>query len=50
MYTGFSDDMSKGIIFGLKLPSGSYTAAGFDRDTQIGTGSTISSSAASGGA
>ncbi len=40
MYTGFSNDMSKGIMFGLKLPTGNYTAAGFDRDTQIGTGST----------
>ena len=40
MYTGFTNDMSKGLIFGLKLPTGSYTAAGFDRDTQIGTGST----------
>lgn len=39
-YTGFSDDMSKGLIFGLKLPSGDWKAAGFDRDTQIGTGST----------
>ena len=40
MYTGFSKDMSKGLIFGVKLPTGNYTAAGFDRDTQIGTGST----------
>jgi len=40
MYTGFSNDMSKGLIFGLKLPTGDYTAPGFDRDTQIGTGST----------
>ncbi|HQT25205.1 MAG TPA: hypothetical protein PLK99_01235 [Burkholderiales bacterium] len=40
MYTGFSPDMSKGLIFGLKLPTGTYTAAGFDRDTQPGTGST----------
>jgi hypothetical protein len=40
MYTGFSQDMSTGIIFGLKLPSGTYTASGLDRDTQIGTGST----------
>jgi len=40
MYTGFSKDMSTGIIFGLKLPSGTYTAPGFDRDTQIGSGST----------
>ncbi len=40
MYTGFSNDMSKGIMFGVKLPTGNYTAPGFDRDTQIGTGST----------
>jgi hypothetical protein len=40
MYTGFSKDMSKGLIFGVKLPTGNYTAANFDRDTQIGTGST----------
>jgi hypothetical protein len=40
MYTGFADDMSKGIIFGVKLPTGRYTEPGFDRDTQIGTGST----------
>jgi hypothetical protein len=40
MYTGFSKDMSKGLIFGLKLPTGEYKAANFDRDTQIGSGST----------
>ena len=40
MYTGFSPDMSKGLIFGMKLPTGTYTASGFDRDTQPGTGST----------
>jgi len=40
MYTGFSADMSSGLIFGLKLPTGTYTASGFDRDTQPGTGST----------
>jgi len=40
MYTGFSKDMSTGLLFGLKLPTGTYTATGFDRDTQIGTGST----------
>ena len=40
MYTGFFNDMSTGVIFGLKLPSGTYTAPGFDRDTQIGSGST----------
>ena len=40
MYTGFSDDMSTGISFGLKLPTGDYTYPNFDRDTSIGTGST----------
>jgi hypothetical protein len=40
MYTGFSQDLSTGIMFGLKLPTGVYTANGLDRDTQIGTGST----------
>ena len=40
MYTGFSKDMSTGLMFGLKLPTGTYTAPGFDRDLQIGTGST----------
>ncbi len=40
IYTGFFKDMSTGIIFGVKLPTGTYTAPGLDRDTQIGTGST----------
>ena len=40
MYTGFFKDMSTGIMFGVKLPSGTFTAPGFDRDNQIGTGST----------
>jgi len=40
MYTGFSEDMSTGILFGLKVPSGDYTYPNFDRDTEIGTGST----------
>jgi len=40
MYTGFSNDMSKGLIFGLKLPTGPWKVDGFDRDTEIGTGST----------
>jgi hypothetical protein len=40
MYTGFFKDMSTGIIFGVKLPSGTFTAPGLDRDNQIGTGST----------
>jgi hypothetical protein len=40
MYTGFSDDLSKGLIFGLKLPTGDWRAFGYDRDTNVGTGST----------
>lgn len=40
MYAGFASDMSTGIIFGLKLPTGTFTAPNFDRDTQIGSGST----------
>ena len=40
MYTGFFQDMSTGIIFGVKLPTGTFQAFGMDRDNQIGTGST----------
>jgi hypothetical protein len=40
MYTGFFPDMSTGVIFGMKFPTGPYTAPGIDRDSQIGTGST----------
>jgi hypothetical protein len=44
IYTGFSPDLSSGLTFGLKLPTGSYThndANGdVDRDSEIGTGST----------
>jgi hypothetical protein len=40
MYTGFFNDMSTGIMFGLKLPTGPYSTPGFDRDNQIGSGST----------
>jgi hypothetical protein len=41
-YTGFSKDMSTGLQFGLKLPTGEWNATPsiVDRDTQIGTGST----------
>lgn len=42
IYTGFSPDMSTGIMFGVKLPNGDYHFDGFDRDTAIGTGSTDS--------
>ncbi len=42
IYTGFSPDLSSGVTFGLKLPTGdhSYDPDLVDRDTQIGTGST----------
>jgi len=40
IYSGFSPDMSSGITFGIKLPTGNYQYHGFDRDTEIGSGST----------
>jgi hypothetical protein len=40
VYSGFSADMSTGVLAGVKLPTGDSTYAGFDRDTEIGTGST----------
>ncbi len=40
VYTGFFKDMSTGLMFGLKLPTGTFTAPGLDRDSQIGSGST----------
>jgi hypothetical protein len=44
IYTGLSPDLSTGLVFGVKLPTGSFThndAAGdIDRDTEIGSGST----------
>lgn len=42
IYTGFSEDLSTGVTFGVKLPTGSYQIdpAVVDRDTQIGSGST----------
>lgn len=39
-YTGFSADRSSGIEAGLKLPTGAYDTHGFDRDTDLGTGTT----------
>jgi hypothetical protein len=32
--------MSTGLTFGVKLPTGDFTYPNFDRDTEIGTGST----------
>jgi hypothetical protein len=45
IYTGFSPDMSAGMTFGLKLPTGNFTRDGgatglLDRDLELGTGST----------
>lgn len=42
IYSGFSSDMSTGITFGVKLPTGQTNAKNFERNTQIGTGSTDS--------
>jgi len=39
-YAGFSDDLSTGLTAGLKLATGDHGDAHFDRDTEIGTGST----------
>ena len=42
LYTGFLADLSAGVTFGVKLPTGNdnYNPALVDRDTQIGSGST----------
>ena len=42
IYTGFSDDLSAGITFGVKLPTGNYqfNPSVVDRDSQVGSGST----------
>jgi hypothetical protein len=40
VYTGLSADMSTGLTLGLKVPTGDWKYANFDRDTEIGTGST----------
>lgn len=40
VYSGFSPDMSTGVIFGVKLPTGDSTYPHFDPDVEIGSGST----------
>ncbi len=40
MYSGFSSDMSSGVLFGLKLPTGDHTYKHFGADVEIGSGST----------
>ena len=39
-YSGFEPDMSSGVIFGVKLPTGDHTYSHFDPDVEIGSGST----------
>jgi hypothetical protein len=40
VYSGFSPDMSSGVIFGVKLPTGDNSYKNFDHDVEIGSGST----------
>lgn len=40
IYTGFSEDLSSGVTFGVKLPTGDSTYPHLDPDTEIGSGST----------
>jgi hypothetical protein len=42
IYTGFSEDMSTGVTYGIKLPTGNnaFDPTLVDSDSQIGTGST----------
>ena len=40
VYSGFEPDMSLGILFGVKLPTGDSTYSNFDSDVEIGSGST----------
>lgn len=44
VYTGFFEDLSAGLTFGVKLPTGNWTYNNIygdvDRDSEIGTGST----------
>ena len=40
MWTGLQEDMSTGFLGGFKVPSGYWHYPPYDRDTQIGTGST----------
>ncbi len=39
-YSGVFKDHATGVIFGLKLPTGDFRYANFDRDTEIGSGAT----------
>jgi hypothetical protein len=39
IYTGISEDMSTGFLYGIKLPTGDSTYPNFDPDTELGSGS-----------
>ncbi len=43
IYTGFSEDLSTGLTFGVRLPTGSYKYPNFDPDVEIGSGSSVRS-------
>ncbi len=47
MYTGFFKDMSTGLIFGVKLPTGTYNAPGSTATPRSGRAAPTSCSAAS---
>jgi hypothetical protein len=40
VYSGFSPDMSTGLVAGVKLPTGDHTYPHFDPDVEVGSGST----------
>lgn len=40
VYSGFSEDLSTAVTFGVKLPTGDSSYRNFDPDTEIGSGST----------
>ena len=42
IYSGFFENMSTGLTFGIKFPTGDYQYEHFDPDVQIGSGSTRS--------
>ena len=39
-YAGFDEDRDTGVFLGVKLPSGDFKYPNFDRDTEIGSGTT----------
>jgi hypothetical protein len=39
IYTGSATDLSNGLTFGVRIPTGDWSYPNFDRDTEIGSGS-----------